>query len=1072
MSGWVLGLCCILLLCNGGAALAAPIVLQEYRLVEYLDKNWTHELVTFPLSEQAAHVAPDRLSLLDPDGQSCPVQVIDTLAGRQMAFLANLPAGATKVYQVIEQPAAPAPSDLQIERTPELLRLSNGFTGVAVPTAAGAYAHGPIAGLRLRSGRWIGSGQLQATPEIQRYQAQITADGPVFSEVQATYTFTNGKAWTITLRLITGEPVVLIREQCNLDAKSRWLLRLDPTFTPTFGVSQIDAGPTIPPALCNGYIARPLIGEKSATPFVLHGWLPWWQLENAAAFSLFHLAGPVTITQQQVNWQWQRHFTREAKEITLEEAIYGTNKAALSPAQVAAATDVLFLAAGHGAVWANPGEDGLKKGLPLQTTPDGTVTLACPLAGPARAWLLGTSTIERTLGAERDAYACLNKFLETPLQEVTALNLSWGNPAPATTYPRLFFDRARIAAVGERYPVPMASTTAGDKEALWAFLYHPTPATEQAFRKRFLSALANSVGRFTSAGRSSVNANTHHVTQPMMDLVFLSDMAFSQEGLFTPEERRRIQAQLAFLAYRIASPDFLSTPRNYQATANMTTMRNTALVLLSCALRGHPQAAAWSQDGLTSTAEAFKAWIGPQGEWLESPHYQCVNGDLLCMLLAAQRAGLSDLLYDRRFLQSWLYLARISTPPDPRAGGLRFLPTVGHTYRNEATCLFSVVAQLWREKDPAAAAELQWTWIQQGRPRWGVLGGTSMVNMFSEFLLADFTPTRAPAWDSILYPNAGAILRTGFPGPRETHLHLLQGSFVQHYDEDRGSISFWGKGQPLSLDWGYNGSMPGWQHSRMLIGGFWDAGKVTEFASQPTADYLRSVQQVWHRQILLAKDTDPLGMTYFALCDSFAGLQHPNWWYLWLNTAGPLLLEGHVVHMPGRGDVDLDIWFAGDWAKKLPRQPVDPGTTGDSVTIKPLSATVTVIKGALTKQGWAADNLTQQALWFDNVPVDAPPIRCILYPRLRTEAPPTFTPFAEGRGVRITTPTGVDDVFLAPTPITVTEGAIRFSGTAGIIQRRGKTVTLTLGAAGTLCDGPYAVTATGPARKQFDVVKP
>ena len=1065
-SGEVLAWICGLLLC-AGAACAAPAVLQECRLVEYLDKSWTHELVTFPLGERAAQLTPGQISLLAPDGQPCPCQVIDAPDGRQIAFLADLPKGATKVYQVIAAPATPVPSDLTIEETPEAVRLANSLTGVSVPTAAGAFRHGPLAGICMRSGRWIGGGQLEGTPEITRYQAQITARGPVFSEVRAVYTFADGKEWRITFRLISGEPVVLVRETCNLDAKSRWLPRLDTGLAPTHGVSQVDNGPAIPPALVNCYAVRPLIGTTRATPFVLHAWLPWWELENASAISLFHLNDPVTVTQKMVNWQWQRHFTRDKQEITQDEAIYGADKARLTPQQAAEATDVLFLAAGHGSLWANPGEDGTKKGLPLQTAPDGTVTLVCPLAGPARDWLLGTSTIERTLGPGRDAYACLNKFLETPLREVTALNLTAMEPEPAAAYPRLFFDRARIAEVGERYPTPMPSTTAGDKETLWAFLYHPTSASEQAFRQRYLNMLATSVARFTIAGRSSVNANTHHVTQPIMDLVFLTDIAFSREGLFTPEERRHIQAQLAFLAYRIASPDFLSPARNYRATANMTTMRNTALVLLACVLRGHPQATVWSKDGLEETASAFTHWIGPQGEWLECPHYQCVNGDLLCMLLAAQRAGLSDLLYDRRFLQSWLYLARISTPPDPRAGGLRFLPPAGNTYRNESTCLFSVLAQLWREKDPAAAEELQWTWIQQGRPRWGVIGGASMVNMFSEFLLADFTPAKAPAWGSVLYPNSGAILRTGFPGSRETHLHLLQGSFVQHYDEDRGSISFWGKGQPLSLDWGYNGSMPGWQHSRMLVGGYWDTGAVTEFAPQPSADYLRSVQQVWHRQIMLVKDTEALGMNYFALCDSFAGLRQPNWWYLWLNTDGPLTLEGNVVHMPGRGDVDLDIWFARDWARKLPRAPAEAGAVAGAESIKPLSATISVIKGALTKQGWAPDNLTQQALWFDQVPVNAPPIFCILYPRLHTEAPPSFTPLAGGCGVRITTPTGVDEVFLSPTPITVTDGAISFSGTCGAIQRRGNTVTLTLGAAGSLTDGAHILTAPGAASKRF-----
>ena len=1082
----------------------AETVLQTFSLVELLDKNWSRELVHFPLNPDAAKHAQNAMALVAPDGTACPFQVSTNGPAPEIAFLTDLPKGATQEYRLVEQAKTVAPvTDLSWEESPGTIRLRNSLIGLAVPTTAGAYSNGPVSAIQLRSGRWIGKSKLVSMRPIQSYRVRVTAQGPVYGEIEAEYGFGEQSKWTLRFRVIAGEPVIKVSERFDLGDSSKWELALDPGFAPTHGVSQVCEGPSIPKQWVHGYVVRPLSGKTTATPFNLHAWLPWWELENATAFSLFHLDGNVAIDQRLVDWKWKIRLTRSGQnpepgpagsvngaELSLDEAIYGPAKAQLPAQQQAEATDVLFLAAGNGSVWAKEGEDGTKKGVPLQTTPAGGAVLQLQLAGPGREWLLGTSTIEQTLGTKRDAYIYLNKYCETPLQSVLDLQLDWGAKDNAAQHPRLFFGRPDLASVKEHYPEPMPSTSPGVKEAMWKFLFAPAPEVDLTYRNRFLKDLAGSVSRFTNPepGYSSVNGPTHHVTQPIMDLVFKADVALSRDGMFTEAERKRINAQLAFLGCRIAAPDFYSNERNYRATANMTTMRYTTTLLLGCLLPTHPQAQTWVREGLAGVENIFANWIGPNGEWLESPHYQCVNGDLLCMLIAAQRAGLSDLVYDRRFLKSWLYLARISTPPDPGAAGFRHLPTVGHTYRNETTCLFSVMAKLWREKDPAAADELQWAWVQQGRPRWGLIGGTSLVNDFSEFMLADFEPQGPPAWGSMLFPNHGVVLRTGFPGPRETHLHLLQGSYVQHYDEDRGSVSFWGKGQPLSVDWGYNHdtASSAQLHSRLTIGGYWDTGKIAEYSAQHSADYLRTAQLAWNRQILFPKDESALGPNYFAICDSFAGIDKPTEWNLWLNTDKPLELDGTVVHMAGKGDVDLDIWFALDWAQRLPKQtaaeleslkssqPADlalggaekmPATTSgaDKQYVKTVSASVKVVKGLLTKQGWTTDILTQQALRFENVPAQASPVFCVLYPRLHTEVAPTFTPVADGHGVRIDSPVGTDYVFLAPTAIKYAKDAIQFDGTAGTIQIRGKVVTLTLGAAGTIRYGDTTLTDTKAA---------
>ena len=103
---------------------------------------------------------------------------------------------------------------------------------------------------------------------------------------------------------------------------------------------------------------------------------------------------------------------------------------------------------------------------------------------------------------------------------------------------------------------------------------------------------------------------------------------------------------------------------------------------------------------------------------------------------------------------------------------------------------------------------MQWVWIQQKRPTWFGIGGEYSLDYYRDFLIDTIEPDGPPQWGSECFPGSGAVMRHGFPGDRETYLYYIGGPLHQHYDRDQGSITLWGKGRPLCLDWGYNGCAP------------------------------------------------------------------------------------------------------------------------------------------------------------------------------------------------------------------------------------------------------------------------
>src|SRR5262249_48640159 len=345
---------------------------------------------------------------------------------------------------------------------------------------------------------------------------------------------------------------------------------------------------------------------------------------------------------------------------------------------------------------------------------------------------------------------------------------------------------------------------------------------------------------------------------------------------------------------------------------NMTSTVAAYRAVLGAMIPAHPMAAAWVANGINELKYQLDHWSDFDGGWLEAPHYAMVSYDyLLGVFLMAHNAGFDDFLYHPRMKKIAEWFAKISTPPDSQLGGHRHFPPIGNTYIREPTGEFGLVASLWKLKEPTFAANMQWMHQQQGSPTEPGLGGFyPTLAGFRQLLIDPSIVAKPPAYGSELFTQTGVMLRSHFPSDRETQLHLIAGANHEHYDQDSGSFTLWGKGRLIANDFGYEGNMAADDHNMVVASKApgSEIMRVAEFFSASNLDYVRGVKSgEWTRQIAFVKDPDPLGPNYFVISDSLK-TPYPPVWRLWL-TADSVMSRGQSAVAVGKEDVNTDIFF-------------------------------------------------------------------------------------------------------------------------------------------------------------------
>ena len=1003
-----IGLVCLGVAAQEAARAAAPFVLREE-----LNRQWTREYVTFPLTRAQAQQARGGLPLLDPDGKSLPYQVQSGTAGAlRIAVQADLAPLSTRTFGFAETGKADGSTDLTVEETADAVLIGNGKTGVRLVKAAG---NGPIAGVKLNSGKWVGGSRLVTDVPVTACTVQITARGPVMAEAVCKVTFGGKGSWESRYRVFAYEPVVLIDETCAVDAKATLRLMLSEQFnaeTLFFRSGDAPYGKNL---------------TWKIEPGLVFEWEPWlrWHasVRRGATFSVF-----------------------DAKE-----------------------SDLLTVAAREAGAWVDPALPAEKQGgstLKVVKDDDG-VHVGLPLKFGQRKWMLGAFDRDACLAIMKDPktevgspipYRYLIKYGHFPLDMIKDYVLRWPSKLE---HPRLLMTkedvkRFRAKAVDlEPYQKKVQSYLATPDgpaiheltDALPAYLATQDPKMSERLAKRAVSMFQDLVNDLIDQDGLPFGAAPHH-TQSMATAPCLADIVYDSPQT-TTEQRERLRALAAFLGYTTARPDYWSPERGYAANPNMTTSVANYQAALAAFISDHPCAKDWVKKGMDELKLQLDTWSDDNGGWLEAPSYALLSYDsIVGPLVMAHHAGFNDWLYaDPKVKKVIRWFAKIDTPPDSRIGGFRHRPPVGNTYLNEPNGEYGILACLFREKDPLFSAETQWQFKQNNMYIASCVGGFLPAMAGYRLLLTDpALPAKAPHYGSELFPETGVVLRDAYPSPRETYLHMIQGNNHAHYDNDSGSIILYGKGRILADEFGYYGYIPQEDHS-MVESPMAGSGilRVRDFVTGPRFDYVAGEKESWTRQIAMVKGAAPDDPCYFVLNDSLA-VAGPATWRLWL-TAQEVKPNGQSALVVGKEDVDMDVVFA----------------TPEGVTLTTEPKTRTSGSGMYTNWTWGPMTTTQQGLIAKVAHVDG--LTAVLYPRLKTAKPPAVAVLAGGKAVKVTHEAGTDYVFLSRAPFTFDEGDLHFEGMAGMAQLRGDERVLAMGSGGKISARGITVTSDRPLPK-------
>jgi hypothetical protein len=973
-----------------------------FALEDFLGRIWRNERVEFPLSTADLKKAQVDWALVGPDDKPTLYQVMFDGGAPRLHFLADLDPFEKRQYRFVEWSSRGRPSnDLAIEGADDEWRLANNKVGISVRRHL-KDGQGPLAKIRLASGAWIGDSRLAASRKLTSYRCEMLARGPVFADLLCEATYDDARRWRLRLRLQADEPVVLIDETFSLMDDSAFTLMLSPDFAPDRLFYRLGSGTDAANRVGKlAYWAIP--PDDHGEVFVFEPWLHW------------------QVRERQGTWF----------------GLYGDSR-----------PDLLAIAARSPAIWVDSKQPEQRRSARVPLTKDGAALhWRLPLADGARQWMIVALDKDAALAPlrERKDYVAplpqqyQIKHADFPLDVIKNQVADWNDE---DQHPNLIVTPGDVAELRSRArldPVLLAryrKARAVMNSSLDDLVYYYL-ASEDEELGRGLTATA--VGWLQDAVNSYLHQDhlvtigfaPHHQTA-ILPTINVLDVVWP---LLSPPMRRRVNAQLAFLGYTLNRADYWSPERGFAANPNMTSAVAAFRAVIGLMIASHPMAPRWKEAGIGELRRELAEWADDSGGWLEAPGYAVLSYDyMLAVFQMVANGGEPGPLADEKMEKVIAWLAKISTPPDPRLDGQRHFPAIGNTYIREPSGEFGIVARLWKDRNLDFAATMQWMFQQQGsRQEAGIGGFWPALAGYRRYLLDTPLAAKAPAYSSELFPRSGAILRSGFPTARETRLYMIAGTNHAHYDQDSGSITIWGKGRAVADDFGYQGNMPADDHS-MLVSRRTPGAEImqiADFAASESFDYLHGIKSTWRRQIVFVKDADPLAANYFVIADSLTPADSGRW-RLWL-TANAVATSGNGALVSGIDDVDTDIFILRPARVALStelRTRVGPGITAGKYGL-----------ASCTQIGLTVD--------FD----DSPGLAFVVYPRLKSEPPATFTALADGRAVKVQGRSGIDYVFMSDRLISYRDDDVSFAGTVGAIQMRGGEPRMMLAATGTINAG-------------------
>ena len=715
---------------------------QIIHLKEYLGHSFTDELISYPLEANLRQAAS--LQVIDETGAALPCQVVN---GR-IYLLVSLKADSQRTFTV--RPGQPAAAERQVRVSEDAgmltfdtgvmaVRLTNGKQNYAVPVDA-AQAPGPLHGVRIADGAWIGKSWLAAPLKVTAYQTTVKARGPLFAEAGVTYAFEGGKRYTFTLRAIAGQPTAIIDENMDLNPGGKYKLLsykndrersvwdwwnlegADHLVTGSHALHEANVFFSfydgLQPDQCRW---RGSLATDPRKGVDVNG-KTWLAYDNYSTEAYAPLTYDRDEEFNRVSGWWVNSFPDYSMLFTILNEKNPTS-AAITFSQGQPSHNV-------NPSYDDPAEPWIKmmtemNDLRIWTHKDRDLQVVAPIVLGSRNWLL---TVEPQAalppkGAKpiSTGYLAIPKYSRYPLEKLKDWTFDW--PEDKIAYPRLFCKpgdskgmQARVAASGN-----------DAKNSQYVPDIYKADGTPEQMVKQVMAFLKPQVDdSFAAYGLG--NINWFHISLNTIMSMHLWDAAMGTPG-HRSGDAREAQSVGAFLIQRSWDDDYWPPKEGAHGGAiRLGTLACTGRVLCAAASAGFPHHQAWVSRSKEYMLGNLLPWIGEDGSGSACPSYLGAGDEqALFMALALKYGGGYDAFKEeprvRKFAQ---FMMDLMTPPDPRPRqndptkrNLVSYWVIGDTSRQEATGMLSALSLGFAGVDDQLAGALLTMSKRMGNPPGG-----------------------------------------------------------------------------------------------------------------------------------------------------------------------------------------------------------------------------------------------------------------------------------------------------------------------------------------------------------------
>ena len=758
--------------------------------------------------EAGPKLTAEKVTLLNAAGKPAPFQVLND---HRIAVRTDLPAGATKTWQLIAGPA-PVGSGVTLVEKPDYYEIANELIGIRVPKSAANLTNtpAPIQGLRFQDGTWTAAGPNFMGRPAKAMTVEFIERGPVVTRVKISYTYNKellhsylnspdypdvpaGEgSYTTMIELQAGQPSITFEEESVTDIAYK--INITRGLTPDKAqyrghhASSKDAGldPNGAVYRCDGTRHDALVNLKydnskkdpwpqTTYPFMSH-WDPW------AVDTGFY---------------WQLYDSRTNGSDNLIGIFAGPASRLINPGFSGVSFDT-------GRVAGQP-QVSLKVGFQrLMPTQKYTTHMRF-------GWgiFLGKKSVDvkppmEVQGINRQMNIHSGVNLNTPAK----LPATFPDPpagygtlyAPVTAWKGIA-DALRAEKLkgwrtfyGQQYG---ANPYLGPLLEYWA---DPRPESAKkaaddvnSFAKAYLDTLINGEGIYQQSTCYFMGAE-----KISEDLIWIDQLLAADR--LAPAEKAQLKRSAALFATALWNLDVAPMQGNCgmnMGCANMGSMWLGTRYSYTLFLADHPNFRNEMEAIRKKALGLLYEYTGESGACNACAHY--AGGSmvpLLNLLQQMQMRGVMDAFATEKRLADYAeWEMQLTTPPEVRFGGLRKIISVGDG-STEASVRLGQIGTGFATANPGLSARLMGLWQAMGKPQDNFYGA-SLLKIDAAL------PAVSPKLGSAQFAGWMSVMRAGWDTPNESAVFFINGDVMaDHRHNDQGEVVIYALGAPLSLDFG------------------------------------------------------------------------------------------------------------------------------------------------------------------------------------------------------------------------------------------------------------------------------